>query len=58
MRNSCGGVVESRLLSSTCPGFVRQERGVLVGVGDGEGVIVEVKVGETVGERSAGVGIA
>ena len=57
MRNSCGGAVESRLPSSTRPGFVRQASGVLVGGGRGEGVRVGGRVEETVGERRMGVGI-
>lgn len=57
MRNSCGGVVESRLPSSTRPGVVRQASGVTVNVGMAEAVGVAVGVGETVGEEGGGVEI-
>lgn len=57
MRNSCGGVVESRLPSFTRPGFVRQASGVLVKVGAGEAVGVVGNVGGIVDEGSVGVEI-
>ena len=56
MRNSWGGLVESRLLSSTRPGFVRQASGVLVGVGKGEGIRVGGRVGGAVVEGGMAVG--
>ena len=45
MRNSCGGLVESRLPASTRPGFVRQASGVIVKVGTGEGISVGIGIG-------------
>ena len=45
MRNSCVGLVESRLPASTRPGFVRQASGVIVNVGTGEGISVGIGVG-------------
>lgn len=57
MRNSCGGVVESRLPSSTRPGFVRHASGVLVEVGTSEAVGVAGSVGDVVGEGSSGLEI-
>jgi hypothetical protein len=56
MRNSWGGLVESRLPSSTRPGLVRQASGVLVGVGKGEGIRVGERVGGTVAEGRMAVG--
>ena len=58
MRNSCGGLVDSRLPSSTRPGLLRQARGVTVKVGKGEGVKGGGRVGEIVagGSVLAGVG--
>ncbi len=40
MRNSCGGLEEGRVTTSTRPGCVRQASGVDVVVGAGEGVNV------------------
>ena len=57
MRNSCGGVVESSLLSSTRPGFVRQASGVPVEVGTGETVGVAGSVGGMVAEANVGVAV-
>ena len=51
MRNSCGGLVESRLPASTRPGFVRQASGVIVNVGTGEGISVGI------GVRVSGIGV-
>lgn len=53
MRNCWAGLVESRLPSSRCPGFVRQVSGVIVAGGRGEGV----KVGERVGVNEMGVDV-
>ena len=50
--------MESRLPSSTRPGFVRQARGVIVGEGRGEEVGVEDMVGATVADGSVGFGVA
>ena len=49
--------MESRLPSSTRPGFVRQARGVLVDVGLGEGVEVGVRVGDIVAVGGVKVGV-
>jgi|GEM_PF-5009220 len=57
MRNSCGGVVEFRLPSSTRPGFVRQASGVTVDVGTDEAIGITGSVGDVVGEGISGVEI-
>ena len=57
MRNSWGGLVESRLPSSTRPGLVRQASGVMVEVGTGDGVSVAGRVGEIIGGGEVGVGV-
>ena len=58
MRNSWGGLVESRLPFSTRPGFVRHASGVLVEVGTGEDVGAVGSVGATVEDGTTRAGVS